>query len=151
MSSEFRGLPIRELSSWPSVSAIVLMAVNDHYLKHRFGNWWTGKLSDFAGLFVLPLVLTATWNSVRTLNRDLPRWKYPLTRNQLVAACTISAVYFAAINLSVVLSQWIFEFPLSVLYQKLDMATAFHVVDTEDLIALPMVLASYYYGRRFAT
>lgn len=35
-----------------------LLLVNDFYLKSEYGNWWTGKLSDIAGLFIFPLFLT---------------------------------------------------------------------------------------------
>jgi hypothetical protein len=35
------------------------MILNDHYLKYQYGNWLTGKLSDLAGLVVLPVFLTA--------------------------------------------------------------------------------------------
>lgn len=33
--------------------AVAVLAVNDHVLKDRFGTWWTGKLSDVAGLVVV--------------------------------------------------------------------------------------------------
>jgi hypothetical protein len=33
--------------------AVAVLAVNDQVLKARFGGWWTGKLSDFAGVFVI--------------------------------------------------------------------------------------------------
>ena len=32
--------------------AIALLALNDHVLKQRYPGWWTGKLSDFAGVVV---------------------------------------------------------------------------------------------------
>lgn len=34
------------------VAAVVLLAVNDHVLKQRVPGWWTGKLSDFAGIVI---------------------------------------------------------------------------------------------------
>ncbi|MCI5055304.1 MAG: hypothetical protein MRY83_04295, partial [Flavobacteriales bacterium] len=40
------------------VLGLVLLLVNDFYLKSEFGKWWTGKLSDIAGLFIFPLFLT---------------------------------------------------------------------------------------------
>jgi hypothetical protein len=41
-----------------SLLAIVVLIVNDHLLKASFpGTWWTGKLSDFAGLIFFPLFL----------------------------------------------------------------------------------------------
>jgi len=37
--------------------ALIILLVNDHYFKLIYGNWWTGKISDFTGMIVLPLVL----------------------------------------------------------------------------------------------
>lgn len=38
---------------------IAALVVNDHVLKDRYPGWWTGKLSDFAGLAVMGIVLAA--------------------------------------------------------------------------------------------
>ncbi len=38
---------------------IAALVVNDHVLKDLYPNWWTGKLSDFAGLAVIGIVLAA--------------------------------------------------------------------------------------------
>ncbi|MEI9909441.1 MAG: hypothetical protein WDO71_07120 [Bacteroidota bacterium] len=37
--------------------SLVLLLLNDFYLKYEFHNWLTGKLSDFAGLFVFAIFL----------------------------------------------------------------------------------------------
>ncbi|MFT3935770.1 MAG: hypothetical protein QM726_19235 [Chitinophagaceae bacterium] len=36
---------------------LLLLIVNDHWLKQSFHNWLTGKLSDIAGIIMLPLLL----------------------------------------------------------------------------------------------
>lgn len=36
---------------------LLLLVLNDHFLKYEYGNWLTGKLSDFAGLLILPFFL----------------------------------------------------------------------------------------------
>lgn len=41
------------------LSAVALMALNDHWFKYRFSNVVTGKLSDFCGVFYLPIFLLA--------------------------------------------------------------------------------------------
>ena len=51
------GLP--ELFSPLPLAAAVVLAVNDHLPKARFHNALTGKLSDLAGCFVLPLFVSA--------------------------------------------------------------------------------------------
>lgn len=47
------------------LAALFILLVNDHYWKYEYGNWLTGKLSDFAGLIVLPLFLLAFFPSRR--------------------------------------------------------------------------------------
>ena len=37
--------------------AVVVLVVNDYWAKGVFGNVVTGKLSDFAGLIVFPVVI----------------------------------------------------------------------------------------------
>ncbi len=49
----------RPLADYRFLGAVVVLAVNDHYLKSEYGNWLTGKLSDFAGLIVLAVVISA--------------------------------------------------------------------------------------------
>jgi hypothetical protein len=39
------------------LAGLALLLLNDFVLKDAFGNWWTGKLSDFSGLFIFPLFL----------------------------------------------------------------------------------------------
>lgn len=39
------------------ITGLLLLAFNDHFLKETYGNWMTGKLSDFAGVLILPLFL----------------------------------------------------------------------------------------------
>ncbi|SEP22001.1 hypothetical protein [Mucilaginibacter sp. OK283] len=41
------------------IAAVLLLIVNDWYFKQTFHNDLTGKLSDFAGLFALPFLLSA--------------------------------------------------------------------------------------------
>lgn len=47
-------------SGW-FIAALALLLLNDYYLKATFHNWITGKLSDFAGLFVLSIFLVTVW------------------------------------------------------------------------------------------
>lgn len=41
------------------LAVLFVLVANDHYWKYEYGNWLTGKLSDFAGMIVLPLFLLA--------------------------------------------------------------------------------------------
>jgi hypothetical protein len=45
------------LLNWVFIVGLALLLLNDHYWKWTYGNYLTGKLSDFAGLLILPLLL----------------------------------------------------------------------------------------------
>jgi hypothetical protein len=45
--------------SWPFFVSLAILLINDYYLKATYSNWLTGKLSDFAGIFLVSLVLFA--------------------------------------------------------------------------------------------
>lgn len=47
------------LTSAGFLLGLAVLLANDFLLKPLFHNWLTGKLSDFAGLFIFPLFLTA--------------------------------------------------------------------------------------------
>ncbi|MGZ3764678.1 MAG: hypothetical protein ACXVB0_08770 [Mucilaginibacter sp.] len=52
--------PVRNnalLFNWFFIAGLLLLAINDHYLKQQFANWFTGKISDFAGLLIFPMFL----------------------------------------------------------------------------------------------
>lgn len=56
-----RALPAGEMLHPAPLAAVVVLALNDHVLKGAgvLPGWLTGKLSDFAGYFFFPLLLTA--------------------------------------------------------------------------------------------
>lgn len=53
--------------------ALAVLALNDHVLKWQFGTWWTGKLSDVAGVFLLPLLIVGLLRMVPPGRRLLSR------------------------------------------------------------------------------
>jgi hypothetical protein len=59
------GNRIRLLTSPVFIAVLGLLLLNDFLLKRLFHNWLTGKLSDFSGLFIFPL-LFSVW---------IPRYK----------------------------------------------------------------------------
>ncbi|MCW4468001.1 hypothetical protein OGH69_03405 [Flavobacterium sp. MFBS3-15] len=66
------------------ITSLILLALNDHLLKGAFGNAITGKLSDFAGMVILPLLLVFVFpklkNHVLWLSAILfAFWKSPLS------------------------------------------------------------------------
>ncbi len=63
MSHETRGT-MRAALAWlahpVSVVALAVLVLNDHVLKQAYGTWWTGKLSDVAGLVFFPALVAVT-------------------------------------------------------------------------------------------
>jgi len=64
--------PSQKLASPLFLITVLLLVVNDWYLKTAYANTLTGKLSDFAGLFGLPFFLSA-------LFPGKVKWWYGLT------------------------------------------------------------------------
>ena len=78
------------LTSPAFLLAIAVLAINDWVLKPAFGNWVTGKLSDFAGVFALPLLWCAFFPTRRRAGFVLTAvgfmlWKSPLVEQALAA------------------------------------------------------------------
>ena len=118
-------------ASW--VTALILLALNDHVLKQsgQLPGWFTGKLSDFAGLYVAPALL-ATLLRVQT-------------RRALLACHLAVGAVFAATNLDpraaalAAFGMRLFGFEWRI------------VTDAPDLIALPALIASQLWlGRHMA-
>ncbi len=81
--------PARALLSPLFLGALVTLALNDHVLKGAgvLPGWLTGKLSDVAGLVVLPVVLAVVFRVRRT--------------SGFVAAQLVSVAFLAGLKLSV--------------------------------------------------
>ncbi len=99
-----------------------LLLLNDFFLKPTFHNWFTGKLSDFAGLFIFPLFFTAFFS-------ERKRWIYAVT--------AIGFMFWKS-----GLSQPLIELWNAQPYYHLD-----RVVDYTDLLGLLILPLSFLYGR----
>lgn len=113
----------REFTSLGFIIGLAILLLNDFYLKTLYGNWFTGKLSDFAGLFIFPMFWTILF----------PRFK--------------NKIYFATL---IVFIYWKSEFSNSIIefinhsnYLKIQ-----RVVDLSDLIALTILPISYLYNQK---
>ena len=97
-------LPLGEFLHPVPLVALVVLAVNDHYLKHAgiLPRWLTGKLSDFGGLLFFPLLLTALADTLAYFVARLTgaKWDYSLRRWKIVAACVATAAVFTPLELS---------------------------------------------------
>jgi len=143
-------MPATEFVHPLPLGALALLAINDHLLKGSglLPGWLTGKLSDLAGLFFFPLLLTAIcdvvlfgWNVIarRTLfDASLRRWK-------LAAAASLTGALFVAIKLSPAVADrylWLVDH-----IDLIDLLRPGRIAqDPTDLIALPVLAVAVWFG-----
>jgi len=65
------------------IFSLVTLLLNDHLLKPLFDNWITGKLSDFAGLFLFPLFILAFLPKVKKFIFPLTAVLFTLWKSEL--------------------------------------------------------------------
>lgn len=144
MTSGRQTVPGEGLLRWPVLVALATMAVNDHLLKDVAPGVLTGKLSDVAGLVLLPVLLQA-W--VEVLLAAGRRFREP-SDALLAACCGVSAAGFALVNVWPVAERawqvawgWL-QLPARSLAagRLVDVAPVVHTADVTDLLTLPVVL-----------
>jgi hypothetical protein len=125
-------------SSWAAhlchplpLSTLVLLVANDHCLKHipALPGWLTGKLSDFAGLFLFPTVcvaLVAVWRPLAE----------PARRRLARAIVLGTGALFCALKL--------YPAPRA----PIPAALGVIVCDPTDLAALPALVGAWFWLRR---
>lgn len=132
-----RSLPaMPEFLSPLPLAAVALMAVNDRWLKPAFHNALTGKLSDVALCFFLPLYLSA-------LLALVTRWPRSTRTGVGALACTL---LYTAIKVSQPAAD-LFCAALRWVGQPLGMTGFRAVADPTDLLTLPLVGAAILYSR----
>ncbi len=75
----------KNLLNYAFIVGLIVLVLNDHVLKEAFGNWYTGKLSDFAGVFILPMFIkflfsTSTRKSIVATVLFFAFWKSPFSQ-----------------------------------------------------------------------
>jgi len=114
--------------------AVILMAINDHYLKFLFHNWFTGKLSDFLGLFYFPLFLSAV----------ICLFKYKkLTSKILITSIIITDILFIGIKTNHSFNKFI-----SIILFEIGVPSLF-ALDSSDLLALSMNSITFIWAQKF--
>jgi hypothetical protein len=120
------------------VGALALLLLNDWLLKPA-GGFWVGKLSDLAGLFLIPLPAFALHRVVAPRRRVARALLHPLT------LCAAVAVVFALVKTShwaaAQLARW-WPWPEA-------WGPARIVADPSDLLALAALPLGYIAARRF--
>lgn len=75
------------------IGALAIWVINDHVLKQAYPSWWTGKLSDAAGLVVFPCFLVMVFERVPRVRRALT------AQQQLWLASAVTMLALSAVKL----------------------------------------------------
>jgi len=118
--------------------SVLLLLLNDHLLKARFPSFWTGKLSDFAGLFFFPFLV------VPALAFVLSPLRLPPSRLADLGF-GLTALLFAALKFSPTLNAAITAFVSALLGRS-----AVFALDPSDGIALIALIPSRWLWKRTA-
>lgn len=106
------------------IVGLLFLLLNDHYWKGLYGNWLTGKLSDFAGLLIFPFFL---------------RFLFPISDKQAVWATLLGFVFWKTPY-----AQGGIDF-----FNSLGAWQLSRVVDYTDFIAFVMLPLSYYFLKKW--
>lgn len=138
------------LSPWV-LGAVALLALNDHVLKRSYGNWWTGKLSDAAGMVFFPWFLVCLWELLRWAMRR----PWHASPSVVHASVAITLLGFSLVNLShatadlfVSTVQAVWDLLAALGAGALCPGPVRHTVDPSDLLATPLLLVPWRLGLR---
>jgi hypothetical protein len=138
------GLPCAELLAPVPIALLAILFVNDWIFKpSELPRWLTGKLSDFAGLAVFPLVATAAFDLVLVLAWRLgARVDFTLRRWKLATAIALTGGVFTVMKLVPAIAHAI--------ARVLSIVTGHARVmpDPTDLLALPALAFAWWFGCR---
>jgi hypothetical protein len=126
---------MREFFAPAPLLAVALMGLNDAYLKYRFHNALTGKLSDLAGCFFLPLFVSALLALVTPLR----------LATRLGIGATVTVVLFGAIKLSQPVGDNVC-LAMDWVGRRVGTGCGRIIADRSDLLALPCVLLALLQG-----
>jgi len=133
-----------------ALGAMATLALNDHVLKAAYPSWWTGKLSDVAGIIFFPWLLVSFWE----LSRQALRRPWQANRVVLLSSIALTALVFAAVKvndqagtaLRVVLVH--FWSSIATYAPWLVPGRVRHTVDPTDLLVLPLLWLPWWLGTR---
>ena len=97
-----RGRLTSLLLSWPLLLSLATLVANDLYLKYAFPGLLTGKLSDFAGIFLVSYLAFGLWPRRRLVTSAtivvlFIVWKSPLSQPLIDAINALAPVRFARV------------------------------------------------------
>lgn len=115
--------------------AVAAMAANDFWLKRAAPGLVSGKLSDVAICFFLPLYISALLGLVHPGHM----------RVRVLAGAVVTAALYSALNVSQPVAD-VFARLLTWLGRPLGLPPSRAIADAGDLLVLPVVLLSVWYG-----
>lgn len=125
------GTSLRCLSHPLTLGSLAVLLLNDHWLKQAAPSALTGKLSDFAGLFFFPFLLSAmlglVLNRWRVAERRIAALSFAVTLVWFTAMKTLPAANLATARLSGLITGGIGQI----------------VLDPSDLVALLSLLPAW--------
>ncbi|MBT8493616.1 MAG: hypothetical protein KJO07_11200 [Deltaproteobacteria bacterium] len=138
--------------------AIAVLVINDHLLKDAFSSWWTGKLSDVAGMVFFPLILAGLLDvGAHLFGRGLSERG---RRRLVIAAVVMTGVVFAAIQVSPPIAT-VYRYGLGAIQWPVHAVVSFasgggipglhpvaHTADPSDILAMPALLIPLAIGLR---
>ena len=101
------------------ILGLILLIVNDHFLKDLYGNFITGKISDFAGVLIFPMFL---------------KFIFRLTTKKSIFFTIVFFIYWKS-----GFSQSLIDTINSIFWIRFD-----RVIDYTDLVAFIILPLSYY-------
>jgi hypothetical protein len=111
----------KNIFNYVFILGLVILIINDHFLKIELGNWFTGKLSDFAGLLIFPMFLKYLFSitsrkAIAITAVGFLFWKSPFSQTIIDGFNTISTFQIGrVIDYTDLLAFFIFPFSLYVL------------------------------------
>lgn len=143
----------------PIPSTLAVLVLNDHYLKQAHPSFWTGKLSDFAGVLLAPLVLQAAFELVSAWRSGQPPRAASANRALGLAILATSIGFslpelWPPAELAYCYGSAALQWPLRACLWLLRegrmpaFAPAVATADPSDLLALPMSYVAYLVGRQ---
>ncbi len=122
------------------LSAVLAMALNDHWLKYRFANAIMGKLSDFCGIFYLPIFLLAI---LMVIDELFSLKRFRVNPSSVTAAIAFTDFLLILVKLSAPSARLIEDFFNQYLF-RIQL-----VQDPTDLFALVVNPLTYLYLRNY--
>lgn len=136
--------------------ALVVLVINDHVLKRAYPGVITGKLSDFAGLALFPLVLQGMYELALVITRR--PWR-PSPRVLLHCSILTGIVFISIKTWTPALDAWRYslaalQWPVREVWAMVSgrmlppLIPVQAVRDPSDLVALPSLALAWWAGRR---